>query len=146
MKSFTRQPLTGTFYNATSGDTLRLDSTRTEFTVLEFWSTSCGPCIKEIPALNEFAEKYWGRVTFLSINSDLQYGRTVRELQTFIREHGITYPVLLDSESEQLMKRYQVGGWPARFLLDRSGYLYRDPFERRMKLSLNEIRRFLERE
>lgn len=42
------------------------------------------------------------------------------EVRTFLKEHGITYPVVLDPH-EKVGKRYQLEGHPTAVLIDRQG-------------------------
>ncbi len=37
--------------------------------VIEFWATWCGPCIASMPHLSEMADKYQGKVNFVSVNT-----------------------------------------------------------------------------
>lgn len=45
-------------YTDIHGNELSSESLRGKAIVLNFWSTSCAPCIKEIPELNKLTEKY----------------------------------------------------------------------------------------
>ncbi len=42
------------------------------------------------------------------------------------------------------MDQFQVGGWPTRFLLSQDGNYYMDPYQRRHKLTLDEIESYLD--
>lgn len=37
--------------------------------VVEFWATWCGPCIASMPHLSDMADKYKGKVDFISVNT-----------------------------------------------------------------------------
>lgn len=37
--------------------------------VIEFWATWCGPCIASMPHLSDMADKYKGKVDFVSVNT-----------------------------------------------------------------------------
>ena len=137
------QNLSGSFFDARSGTQVALEAFENQFFVLDFWSISCGPCIEEIPVLNDLANKYRNKATLISINSDLIYGFNKEDLQEFVENHGIEYPVLLDTEKTKMMQQFGVGGWPTRFLLSKEGYFYMEPVEKRTKLSLREIVNFL---
>lgn len=141
-----RQNLSGSFFDARSGKKVALESFDKKFLVIDFWSVSCGPCIEEIPALNDLADKYRNKATLISINSDLIYGFNKEDLQEFVTKHGIEYLVLLDTEETKMMQRFGVGGWPARFLLSKEGYVYMEPVEKRIKLTLREIVNFLKQD
>lgn len=61
--------------------------------VLNVWQSFCGPCIKEMPALQEFHERHGERVAMLGI--DYQDTRPEAALE-LARETGATYPSVAD--------------------------------------------------
>ena len=68
-------------------------------TVIDFWATWCGPCIQAIPELVALSEAFEEQgVTFIGINVDSP--RNLAKVKPFARSMGITYPVLLDVNSE----------------------------------------------
>ena len=38
--------------------------------MVDFWATWCGPCRMVAPVVDELAEEYKGRVTFMKLNTD----------------------------------------------------------------------------
>jgi cytochrome c biogenesis protein CcmG/thiol:disulfide interchange protein DsbE len=83
------------------------------FVLLNFWSTSCGPCVKEVPALCALEESR--RVTVVGIALDEEGWQTVRP---FLGRHNVTYRVALGDE--ELFRRFDGVGIPHSVLLDRS--------------------------
>jgi thiol-disulfide isomerase/thioredoxin len=61
--------------------------------VLSFWSATCTPCRKEMPALQEFDATYGDRVPVLGVDYLDQYPASALEE---IRKRGVTYPSLAD--------------------------------------------------
>jgi thiol-disulfide isomerase/thioredoxin len=62
--------------------------------VVNFWSTTCGPCRKEMPALQAFHEQYGDEVTLLGVNFlDTYPGAAI----DFARLKGVTYPSAADA-------------------------------------------------
>jgi thiol-disulfide isomerase/thioredoxin len=48
-----------------------LSALRGKAVVIEFWATWCGPCVTEIPHLNELVEQVKGKpVVFLSVTDE----------------------------------------------------------------------------
>lgn len=139
-----KKGLTGRYFDARSGEYVQLNFPSDQMVVLDFWSVSCGPCIEEIPKLNDLSQNYGDKITLISINNDLLYGSNKEELVEFVAEHNIRYPVILDTQLTNLMQDFDVAGWPARFLLNENGYFFKEPVENRTKLSLNEIESYLE--
>lgn len=61
------------------------------FVIINFWSTYCIPCRKEIPELVSAQSKY--EISIISIADDSK-----ENIKEFIRENKINYPILLLSE------------------------------------------------
>ena len=54
--------------NDLDGRPLSLKSLRGKYVVLDFWGSWCGWCIKGIPAMKEYYEKYKGKFEILGID------------------------------------------------------------------------------
>lgn len=61
--------------------------------ILNFWSSNCGPCRKEMPALAAFAKQYAGQVTVFGIDFLDTYPGAGLDLA---KQSGVTYPLLAD--------------------------------------------------
>jgi len=51
-------------------DTFTLSENRGRITVLNFWYTTCGPCVEELPHFNDLANEYPASVSVLAIHLD----------------------------------------------------------------------------
>ncbi len=61
--------------------------------VVNLWASWCGPCRKEMPALQEFHETYGDRVSVVGIDYQDQQPAAALDLA---KEAGVTYPLLAD--------------------------------------------------
>ena len=61
--------------------------------VINLWQSNCGPCIEEMPALEEFHQLYGDRVAVLGIDFQDVYPAAALDLAA---ETGATYPSLAD--------------------------------------------------
>ena len=87
-----------------------------KLTVIDFWATWCKPCIRSIPKLVEIYEEFSSQgVQFIGINVDSP--RNTQKVKPFARSMGISYPVLLDMNSE-VMTELQVTLLPTLLLVD----------------------------
>ena len=86
--------------------------------LLNFWSTSCPPCVAELPSLNALYHDLAGSgLLVLGIALDTS-GKPVREMAQ--RLH-LEYPILLDSSQEVYFDAYGLFGQPISVLIDRAG-------------------------
>ncbi len=84
---------------------------------LNFWATWCGPCREEMPSM----ERLWQRFKeddFVILAIDLRESRG--EVVSFMKEYGLTFPVLLDSKGE-VGSMFGVRAIPTTYLLDSEG-------------------------
>ena len=70
-----------------------------QVTLIDFWATWCKPCIKSIPELTSIYDDFSDQgVVVLGINVD-NPGNSAK-VKPFVHNMGISYPVLLDVNSE----------------------------------------------
>ena len=85
-------------------------------TVIDFWATWCKPCVRSIPTLVKLHEKYKSQgVQVLGVNVDGT--RNLPKVKPMAHSLGITYPVLLDVNS-QVMTDLKVAQLPTILLLN----------------------------
>ncbi len=87
---------------------------------LNFWATWCAPCVRELPALEEFVAEHSADPkgpALLTIN----LGETAAEIRGFLADLGIeNLPVAMDIN--QVVKRdYGVQNLPTTFVIDGEG-------------------------
>ena len=94
-----------------------LSEYRGKVVVLNFWATWCIPCRAEIPDLEHEARTQDStRVAIVGID----WKEAPDPVQSFIRELGVTYPMLLDGDGA-VYDRYQVDALPQTFFISREG-------------------------
>jgi len=100
------------------GKTVRLSGLRGKVVVLNLWTTWCPPCREEMPSMERLHRQLGGpSFALLAVSQDDGNAEGVR---AFVRETGVTFPVLLDPE-RQVGSRYGVWGYPETFIIDREG-------------------------
>jgi thiol-disulfide isomerase/thioredoxin len=88
--------------------------------VINTWASNCGPCIKEMPALQQFHQMYGDQVAVLGIDFlDTQPGAAL----ALAEETGATYPSLADPEGALLEQEglRLANGNPQFLLIDTDG-------------------------
>ncbi len=102
------------------GGTASLAGWRGRIVVLNFWASWCGPCKDEAPLLEQVQQAYAGRgVTVVGVDSEDVDSRA----RGFARTYHLTYPLLVGTQ--ELQRRWGVGGFPETFVIDRRGDVVR---------------------
>jgi len=98
-----------------AGRSWTLRQLRGRVVVLNFWFTSCPPCIQEMPQLNDLVKKYNKKnVAFLALTFDDR-----KTVNTFLKKHDFNYTLL--PSSKEVDKKYQISSWPASFVINGDG-------------------------
>ena len=101
--------------------TIDLGALRGQVVVLDFWATWCPPCVAMLPILDDVHHDWEPRgVSFVGINSD-GGGATREEIEAFLHDHRIPYPVVADDGSVGSL--YKVEALPSLIVIGRDGTL-----------------------
>ena len=100
--------------------------------LLNFWATWCGPCQQEMPDLQALYEEWGengGELVVLGVanpkTDDQPFNQdgTVEEVETFLSDHGYTYPTVMDTTGE-IFAAYGVRSFPTTFMIDTEGNVF----------------------
>lgn len=105
---------------STTGQSVKLSDFKGQPVLINFWATWCTPCRLEIPYLQAVYKDPGNELVILGVNATAQDGG---DINGFIRELGMTYPVLLDTDG-QAFDAYQARGLPVSIFVDRNGLVH----------------------
>lgn len=110
---------------ALDGSLVRLsDSIGKKVILIDFWSTSCEPCLVSMPLLAELYSKYRDQgLEILAISLDGPESRA--QVANVVHQKGMNFPVLLDEETEVVAQYNPKRELPFQALIDRSGHIVR---------------------
>lgn len=77
--------------------------------VINFWSTTCGPCREEMPVLQQFHEQYAKQVSLIGVNFQDTYPGAAID---FARLKGVTYPSAADACGDLQQSDLVIPGLP----------------------------------
>ena len=99
-----------------NGNIISSEDTKGKVVVLNFWFTSCKPCISEIPELNEVYEEFRENkdVVFASITFN-----ELDNVNSFLKKYPLRYPVVADAK--EICDLFQIVGYPTNIIIDRNG-------------------------
>ncbi len=100
------------------GDQVSLqDDFKDKVVMVRFWADWCPFCEEEMKAIEPIYKKYREKgFVILAIN----VAQSVKTVKKYVNRLGLSYPILLDSDSATA-KKYGVAGLPTTFILDRGG-------------------------
>src|SRR5215213_4308310 len=102
---------------ASPGAVADLNSLRGKITVLEFWATWCGPCVKAFKHMNEVAEQVKDKpVQFIAVTDEADASL----IKEFLKDQPVSGWVGLDTDGS-VFKAYRVGTRPHTVLIDAAG-------------------------
>jgi thiol-disulfide isomerase/thioredoxin len=84
--------------------------------LINFWFTSCPPCRREMPALQQAFETYGNSVRFVGVN--VQDSAT--SIRTFVDELDVTYEMLRDPNGK-LVVANGISAFPTTLFIDSNG-------------------------
>ena len=87
-----------------------------EVTVLNVFTTWCGPCKREFPAMEAVYEKYPDKIAILALSDEED--DTVDVLNNYRKENGLTFMMGRD---EGKTDDLPTAGYPTTFIIDRNG-------------------------
>ncbi|CAM4492863.1 thiol-disulfide isomerase/thioredoxin [Paenibacillus endophyticus] len=100
-----------------SGEQVKVDFAEKP-TVLSVFTSWCPYCNEDAPKMVDLHEKYKDRINLYGINVTNRDERS--EVESYVEEHGIEYPVLLD-EDGAVYEYYGAEGFPALYFINTDG-------------------------
>ncbi len=105
-----------------NGAKVKLSDLRGKKVILNFWATWCPPCKKEIPEMQKFNEKHGKDIAILAVNYTISEKGKAQGVQQFATEQGVTFPILLDTDSS-VSNMYKVITIPTSYFIDSKGII-----------------------
>lgn len=101
------------------GQPISLSDFKGKPVLINFWATWCGPCVSEMPYIQEIHEEWPDKgLVVLAIN----IGDSSSEVEQFLQNHNLSLPVLLDTK-KVVAQRYSIRAIPTTFFLDKDGMI-----------------------
>jgi thiol-disulfide isomerase/thioredoxin len=103
-----------------NGKTVKLSSLKGKVVILDFWASWCGPCKKELPALDAVAAKYKADkkdIVILAVNID----KDKKKAQEFLKSVKIGSVTVVLDPSGGAATQYDLPTMPSSFVIDKKG-------------------------
>lgn len=101
---------------------LTMEDLKGKVVLLDFWTYSCVNCVRTIPYLRSWHERYEDEgLVIIGVHSpEFAFERDPRNVQAAINELGVSWPVVLDNSFDQ-WRAYDNRYWPAHYFIDAEG-------------------------
>jgi cytochrome c biogenesis protein CcdA/thiol-disulfide isomerase/thioredoxin len=101
---------------------LTAESLKGKVVLVDFWTYSCINCLRAIPYVRAWAEKYrdQGLVVIGVHAPEFAFEKNVENVKKAIGDLGITYPVAIDNDYT-IWRAFQNQYWPAHYFIDAKG-------------------------
>jgi cytochrome c biogenesis protein CcdA/thiol-disulfide isomerase/thioredoxin len=110
------------WFNTPADRPLTLRGLRGRVVLVDFWTYSCINCIRTLPYLKAWDERYRrDGLTIVGVHTpEFPFEREASNVEAAIRENGIRYPVVQDNE-QATWNAYGNQYWPAEYFIDAEG-------------------------
>lgn len=97
-----------------NGKEVTLSDLKGKPTIINFWFTSCAPCISEMPILNKIQKKYNSDFNFISITYEKQ-----KDVEKFLNKRDFNFKHL--ANAKDFINDMGINTYPLNFFLDKNG-------------------------
>lgn len=99
-----------------SGNKVQLNDFRGKAILLNFWASWCAPCRIEMSEFQNIYDSNPNEIVVIGVN--LQENKD--NIEEFVKKLGITFPILLDPDSE-VKSLYDIFTQPVTYFIDKDG-------------------------
>ena len=93
---------------------------QSDYVLLDFWASWCGPCRRFIPVLRDFYARFGGdRLEILSCSVD----RDEQAWRQAMNEERLPWPQIHENEAHPCSDKYEVQFIPHTVLIDKEGHI-----------------------
>jgi len=106
----------------TTGEAVKLSNLRGQAVLVNLWATWCPPCRAEMQSIEKVYNEYKDQ-GFVVLAVNMTYQDTPSDIEPFIKEQALTFPILLDKTGE-MANAYQLHSLPSSYFIGRDGIIH----------------------
>jgi thiol-disulfide isomerase/thioredoxin len=103
--------------NDLSGKPLTLSSLRGKYVILDFWGSWCVWCIKGIPQMKEYYQKYAGKFEILGIDCN----DTEAKWKAAVEKYELPWLHVYNPRDSKVLEQYEIQGFPTKIIIGPDG-------------------------
>ena len=103
--------------NDLSGKPLTLSSLRGKYVILDFWGSWCGWCIKGMPKMKEYYQKYAGKFEILGIDCN----DPEEKWKATVERYELPWLHVYNTRDSKVLEQYEIEGFPTKIIVGPDG-------------------------
>ncbi len=110
-----------------NSEPLKISDLKGKVVLVDFWTYSCINCIRTLPYLNSWQEKYSDKgLAIIGVHSpEFDFEKDLSNVRKAVEKYGIKYPVALDND-HATWSAFRNNYWPHKYLIDINGKIRYD--------------------
>ena len=107
-----------------NSEPLEVEDLRGKIVLLDFWTYTCVNCIRTLPYLKDWHEKYADEgLLIVGVHTpEFDFEKLNENVRMATADLGIQYPVAQDNEYIT-WNIYRVQAWPSKYIMDGAGFV-----------------------
>jgi len=103
--------------NDLSGKPLTLSSLRGKYVILDFWGSWCVWCIRGIPKMKEYYQKYAGKFEILGIDCN----DPEEKWKAAVEKYELPWLHVYNPRDSKVLEQYEIQGFPTKIIVGPDG-------------------------
>ncbi len=105
-----------------NSEPLTMAGLRGQVVLIDFWTYTCVNCIRTLPFLREWHERYASEgLVIVGVHTpEFEFEKIYQNVKDAARSEGVAWPVVQDNEFS-VWRSYSNRYWPAKYLIDQTG-------------------------
>lgn len=101
-----------------------MEELRGQVVLIDFWEYTCVNCIRTMPYLKEWHQKYADKgLVIVGVHTpEFDFAKDAGSIKKAAAEFGLTYPLINDKD-HAVWNTYGNRFWPAKYLIDKNGFI-----------------------
>ncbi len=108
-----------------NSEPLNIQELKGKVVLVDFWTYSCINCIRTLPYLKQWHEKYPELVIIGVHTPEFDFEKNEDNVRQAVEKFGITYAVAMDNDYAT-WRAYKNSYWPRKYIIDREGNIVYD--------------------
>jgi cytochrome c biogenesis protein CcdA/thiol-disulfide isomerase/thioredoxin len=110
-----------------NSEPLTLKELRGKVVLLDIWTYSCINCIRTLPYIQAWHEKYQDQgLVIIGVHTpEFEFEKIAENVRKAVKDFNLTYPIMQDNDFAT-WKAYKNNYWPRKYLIDHDGNIVYD--------------------